>query len=67
MNRLRAGGLALSTIGVVGFALLLAAGSIRHPAEAVARTHPAEFGAIAVTLLCLTVGVVLILTSYMEA
>ncbi|WP_254863516.1 hypothetical protein [Halovivax gelatinilyticus] len=64
MHRLRLAGLSLAAVGALGFVTLLVAGSLRHPVDAAAETGPIEYAAIAASLLCLTAGCVLVLTSY---
>ena len=66
MNRHRLVGIGAALAGVFVLFGLLAAGSIRHPVAAAEGTHPAEFVAITVGLVLVTVGVVTVLATYVE-
>ncbi|WP_290819128.1 hypothetical protein [Halovivax sp.] len=66
MNRQRTGGATLAGAGVLLLATLLALGSLRHPADAAETTQPIEYVAIGAALCLVTVGVVVVLATYVE-
>jgi len=65
MDRYRGAGAALITGGLALFSVLLVRGSLRHPVTAADVTTPIEYGAIAMSLALATIGILLVLRSYM--
>ncbi|WP_247729213.1 hypothetical protein [Halovivax limisalsi] len=67
MDSRRVVGACLVTIGIVGLLGLQSSGSLRHPVDAIAETGPVAYGAIGLAIVCVTVGLVVLLGSFVDA